>query len=154
MLSYLKYNCRATVEAQCYGIYRFINYLCRLGLLRQPFLTQGPQTPILLYISTDKTDAFTLSQERDFPFLKTECSVLRYQPPCYNCFHLSIIYGLVVAKNFVPALGADDSKLATNYPGIIIINIGCLVTKLCVVRTYFLTDYLNSAQYFVYEIIE
>ena len=54
-------------------------------------------------------------------------------------------------KDFTLTVGADDNNLATNYPVIIIINIGYLVTKLCVLRTYFLTDYLT---YFVYEIIE
>jgi hypothetical protein len=57
-------------------------------------------------------------------------------------------------QDFAPAVGAFDNKLATNYPVIIKINISYLVTKLCAVRTYFQTDHLNLAQYFVYKIIE
>jgi len=46
-------------------------------------------------------------------------------------------------KDLAPEVGTYDNSSAMIYTDIIIINIGCLVTKLCAMRTYFLTDYLN-----------
>ena len=93
------------------------------------FVSRG--ITVLSHIVTDKTDPFTLSLEGDFfPFLKTDYSVLCYQPSCHYCFQLSIIYGLVVAKIlFQGWRGTDDNNLTTNYPLIIIINIDWTVQR-------------------------
>ena len=92
--------------------------------------------PLLFHIVYSTVRAFTMSWAEILYSMLTEVRVLCYQPSCHNCFHLAVIFIIVIPPTapLLPQDGSvlriDDNRLETGSPDIIRVIVGSVVTKI------------------------